>query len=182
MTDNVAAIARQIMWNRLISVVEEQAQTLLRTAFSPIVRESGDLSAGVFDTRGRMLAQAVTAGGATYALLDLVMDVPEPTAIRWVILGGVAAIAALMAIELTSKAPRTVEMAVHEMTRGAYATRFWWGGVVLGLVAPAVLVIIALAGDIDGAALPALAGISALVGLFAYEDAFVRAGQSVPLS
>lgn len=53
-------IRRQIMWNRLLAVVEEQAQTLLRTAFSTIVRESGDLSAGVFDLQGRMLAQAVT--------------------------------------------------------------------------------------------------------------------------
>ena len=42
----------QIMWNRLIAVVEEQAQVLLRTAFSPIVRECGDLSAGVFDLQG----------------------------------------------------------------------------------------------------------------------------------
>ena len=50
----------QIMWNRLISVVEEQALTLVRTAFSTSVREAGDLSAGVFDTAGRMLAQAVT--------------------------------------------------------------------------------------------------------------------------
>lgn len=50
----------QIMWNRLIAVVEEQAQVLQRTAFSPIVREAGDLSAGVFDVQGRMLAQAVT--------------------------------------------------------------------------------------------------------------------------
>ncbi|MGC1440230.1 MAG: hydantoinase B/oxoprolinase family protein, partial [Burkholderiaceae bacterium] len=53
-------IQNQIMWNRLIAIVEEQAQTLLRTAFSPIVREAGDLSAGVFDCQGRMLAQAVT--------------------------------------------------------------------------------------------------------------------------
>jgi N-methylhydantoinase B len=53
-------IERQIMWNRLNAIVEEQAQVLLRTAFSPIVREAGDLSAGVFDTQGRMLAQAVT--------------------------------------------------------------------------------------------------------------------------
>jgi N-methylhydantoinase B len=53
-------IALQIMWNRLIAVVEEQAQVLLRTAFSPIVRECGDLSAGVFDLQGRMLAQALT--------------------------------------------------------------------------------------------------------------------------
>ena len=51
---------RQIMWNRLLSVVEEQAQTLMRTAFSTSVREAGDLSAGVFDLKGRMLAQAVT--------------------------------------------------------------------------------------------------------------------------
>jgi N-methylhydantoinase B len=50
----------QIMWSRLISLVEEQAQALVRTAFSPIVRESGDLSAGIFDVEGQMLAQAVT--------------------------------------------------------------------------------------------------------------------------
>ncbi len=53
-------IRMQVMWNRLISVVEEQALTLLRTAFSTSVREAGDLSAGVFDPEGRMLAQAVT--------------------------------------------------------------------------------------------------------------------------
>ncbi|MEQ1929980.1 MAG: hydantoinase B/oxoprolinase family protein, partial [Parvularculaceae bacterium] len=50
----------QLLWNRLIAVVEEQAQTLIRTAFSTTVREAGDLSAGVFDRQGRMLAQAVT--------------------------------------------------------------------------------------------------------------------------
>jgi len=60
MTEATQLIDLQIMWNRLIAVVEEQAQVLMRTAFSPIVRECGDLSAGVFDTKGRMLAQAVT--------------------------------------------------------------------------------------------------------------------------
>ena len=50
----------QVMWNRLLAVVEEQAQVLIRTAFSPIVRECGDISAGIFDFEGRMLAQAVT--------------------------------------------------------------------------------------------------------------------------
>lgn len=53
-------LALQVMWNRLISVVEEQALSLVRTAFSTSVREAGDLSAGVFDTEGRMMAQAVT--------------------------------------------------------------------------------------------------------------------------
>lgn len=50
----------QVMWNRLLAIVEEQGQALIRTAFSPIVRECGDISAGIFDLRGRMLAQAVT--------------------------------------------------------------------------------------------------------------------------
>ncbi|MBI1942109.1 MAG: hydantoinase B/oxoprolinase family protein [Betaproteobacteria bacterium] len=53
-------LVRQVLWNRLIAVVEEQANVLLKTAFGPITREAGDLSAGVYDTRGRMLAQAVT--------------------------------------------------------------------------------------------------------------------------
>ena len=53
-------IQRQVMWNRLLAVVEEQAQTMIRTAFSTTVREAGDLSAGIFDLQGRMLAQAVT--------------------------------------------------------------------------------------------------------------------------
>jgi N-methylhydantoinase B len=54
------SVALQIMWNRLISIVEEQAQALIRTAFSTSVREAGDLSAGVYDESGAMLAQAVT--------------------------------------------------------------------------------------------------------------------------
>ncbi len=52
----LSQIRTQIMWSRLIAVVEEQAQTLMRTAFSTSVREAGDLSAGVFDAQGRMLA------------------------------------------------------------------------------------------------------------------------------
>jgi N-methylhydantoinase B len=50
----------EVAWSRLISVVEQEAQALLRTAFTNIVRESGDLSAGVFDLKGRMVAQAIT--------------------------------------------------------------------------------------------------------------------------
>jgi N-methylhydantoinase B len=59
-TNPLTQIHRQIMWNRLIAVVEEQARIMIRTAFSTTVREAGDLSAGVFDLQGRMMAQAVT--------------------------------------------------------------------------------------------------------------------------
>ena len=73
MTQKTSAVSNQVMWNRLISVVEEQAQALVRTAFSTSVREAGDLSAGAYDTDGRMLAQAVTGTpGHVNAMADAV--------------------------------------------------------------------------------------------------------------
>lgn len=80
---NIADIRLQVMWNRLISVVEEQAMTLLRTAFSTSVREAGDLSAGIFDPQGRMLAQAITgtpghvntmAGSVAHFIAEIGLD------------------------------------------------------------------------------------------------------------
>ena len=69
----VSEVAYQVMWNRLISVVEEQAQALVRTAFSTSVREAGDLSAGVYNEKGEMLAQAVTGTpGHVNAMADAV--------------------------------------------------------------------------------------------------------------
>ena len=53
-------IELEILWQSLISTVNEQARALQRSAFSPIVREAGDLANAVFDQRGRMVAQAVT--------------------------------------------------------------------------------------------------------------------------
>lgn len=73
MAKDPSNVAYQVMWNRLISVVEEQAQALVRTAFSTSVREAGDLSAGVYDVHGQMLAQAVTGTpGHVNAMADAV--------------------------------------------------------------------------------------------------------------
>jgi len=73
MTKLHSQVSFQVMWNRLISVVEEQAQALVRTAFSTSVREAGDLSAGVYDLKGQMLAQAVTGTpGHVNAMADAV--------------------------------------------------------------------------------------------------------------
>lgn len=62
MTENgsLDPVSLEILWTRLIAVANEQAAALMRTSFTPIVREVGDLSAAVFDARGRMVAQAVT--------------------------------------------------------------------------------------------------------------------------
>lgn len=60
MSGKLDIVAQNVLWNRLVSVCEEQANALMRAAFGAIVREAGDLSAGVFDANGDMLAQAVT--------------------------------------------------------------------------------------------------------------------------
>ncbi len=73
-----------IQWSRLISVVEEQARTLVKAAFSPSTREAGDLSAGVFDPTGRMLAQSVTGtpghvNSMAYSVLHFLEKFPANT-------------------------------------------------------------------------------------------------------
>ncbi len=133
-----------------------------------------------------LLAQAVVAGGAAYSTFDVVMDVPDVKAIRVVTLAALGALAALTATELwltglLTTGSRHVELAIAEMTRGRYAARFWGGGVAVGIVAPALLLAVAL-GTGSGAAIPAIAGLLIVAGLYCYEDAFVGAGQSVPLS
>ncbi len=60
MTRTFDPIQLEICWQSLIATVNEQAKALQRSAFSPIVREAGDLANAVFDRRGRMVAQAVT--------------------------------------------------------------------------------------------------------------------------
>jgi N-methylhydantoinase B len=59
-TDAIDAIELEVLWGSLISTVNEQARALQRAAFSPIVREAGDLANALFDRDARMVAQAVT--------------------------------------------------------------------------------------------------------------------------
>ena len=54
------SILLRVLWNNLISIANEQARALRRTAFSPVVREAGDLAVAVLDARGRLVANAVT--------------------------------------------------------------------------------------------------------------------------
>lgn len=53
-------VTLEVIWNRFLSVANEQQEALIRTAFSTIVRESQDLACGLFDTRGRMIAQSLS--------------------------------------------------------------------------------------------------------------------------
>jgi N-methylhydantoinase B len=53
-------VTLEVIWNRLLSVSNEQQDALIRTAFSTIVRESQDLACGMFDPKGRMIAQSIS--------------------------------------------------------------------------------------------------------------------------
>ncbi len=94
---------------------------------------------------------------------------------------GLAASALIIGLDTFGKHPTAqAERAATNMWRDLFARRFWLGGVVTGLVAPAILGVAFLAGA--GIGVLAAGGALALVGLWFYEDAWVRAGQSVPLS
>jgi len=51
----------EISWSRLISFVDEAAAALVRTAFSPVIREAEDYAVVLFDGQGRSLAQSTTS-------------------------------------------------------------------------------------------------------------------------
>jgi len=51
------AATLQIVWQRLISVADEMAAVLLRTAFSSVVRESNDLACAVLTAKGDLLVE-----------------------------------------------------------------------------------------------------------------------------
>lgn len=57
---SIDPVTLEVIWNRFMSVANEQQDTLIRTAFSTIVRESQDLACGLFDTKGRMIAQSLS--------------------------------------------------------------------------------------------------------------------------
>ena len=55
----IGPVELEVCWNRLVSIANEQAATMVNAAFSVVLGEMEDLSAGVFDHRGVMLAQSV---------------------------------------------------------------------------------------------------------------------------
>ena len=55
---SVDPITLEVIRNRLDVIADEMETTLLKSAFSPIIREAADASAAIFDTRGQTLAQA----------------------------------------------------------------------------------------------------------------------------
>ncbi len=130
-----------------------------------------------------LLAQAAVAGSATMLIGAALTSLPqEPVAfLSYVLVGGLAVHLVVALSEGLGHHPtQDGTRAAQEMTRGRYRA-WYWAGLGLGAVVPLFVVAGWFVGAGGGGALM-VAALLALVGLFAYEHAYVQAGQSVPLS
>lgn len=130
-----------------------------------------------------LLIQATVAGTAALLLVGVGLDITTNLAevLSWVLLGALLANALVIFAELFSSHPTVhIARAASTMTVGRYARLFWLGSVVVGHLLPLIFATIYLAGGPDYAF--ETAALLALAGLLAYEHAWVKAGQSVPLS
>ena len=116
------------------------------------------------------LVQALLAGSAALAPVAAVLEPAAMPALLWLLSGSAAAHLLMVAGETTvTHGTAHAHLAAHELTRGRYRRYFWIG---------AVLVAIGVAAPWIGTAV----AVSALLGLLAYEHAYVQAGQAVPLA
>ncbi|PHY05291.1 MAG: hydantoinase B [Alcaligenaceae bacterium] len=58
MSKNISALQLGIVWRRLTGLMDEVAQTFVRTSFSVVVRENWDLACSLMDADGRVFAQS----------------------------------------------------------------------------------------------------------------------------
>jgi len=128
------------------------------------------------------IVNAVLAGAGALAIAAVFAAPPLPLerALAWsFVIAGVVS-AGLIALDAFGPHPtRQAARAARNLWRDLYAARFW-SGAALATVLPVVLGAAFLAAG--GIALLVAGGAAALIGLWLYEDAWVRAGQSVPLS
>ncbi|MHB8146798.1 MAG: 4Fe-4S dicluster domain-containing protein [Vulcanimicrobiaceae bacterium] len=117
-----------------------------------------------------LLVQALVAGSAILLPFAAIFQ-PAAVGLLLVVLGISSAVHIVFVIaEMTMGHPTAhAHLAAHEMVRGRYGRWFWAGGI--------FLVVAVLAPWIGQVAVPL-----ALLGLVAYEHAYVQAGQSVPLA
>jgi formate-dependent nitrite reductase membrane component NrfD len=117
-----------------------------------------------------MVVQSVLAGSATLLLLTPWMDTAATEALRWALAGSALVHLLFVWGEHTLVHPTAnAHLASWEMTHGRYRAYFWTA---------VALVAIGLLGPVIGA----WAAAPALLGLLAYEHAYVQGGQAVPLS
>ncbi len=131
---------------------------------------------------GHTVLNALVAGAGALAIAALAIDSPAnvETALGWSLTIAAASSGLIATFDAYGRHPTAqAERAAKNLRRDLYAAQFR-AGVVLGALLPAAAGAAFLAGAPIGVL--AAGGAIALVGLWLYEDAWIRAGQSVPLS
>ncbi len=127
-----------------------------------------------------MVGAGMAVGGGATLIAGLATAVPVEPA-TWVMLTGSGLVGVITGLELRASHPTAnATAAMHHMIKGAYA-RQWWTGQLLLIVIPLAAAVLGLGFEAPAGVL-VFGGSSAMVGVFLADDAFVRAGQSVPLS
>lgn len=131
-----------------------------------------------------LLAGAVQGGAAALLLATAATTREEGllTNLGAALLAAVLATAALALAELYAPhANKDLAAAAALLKRGPLARRFWTGFLLVGVVLPALLLAVNLPLGLS-AGMAFSAALLALAGLWTYEDLWIRAGQSVPMS
>jgi Fe-S-cluster-containing dehydrogenase component/formate-dependent nitrite reductase membrane component NrfD len=132
-----------------------------------------------------LLVQAMLAGAAALGLLSWFLNAGSTlrNLFTIVLLSAIVVHLLLVLLEVFGAHSNShVAAAAHFISRGGLQRAFWGLFIIIGSALPVVMLSSALLAPIARPALLGVAGIAALVGLFAYEHCFVTAGQSVPLS
>lgn len=84
MTPVFDPIELEILWSRVVGVVDDSVDTLVRTAFSPSVREGNDMTCALMDVSGRTIAQSLTStplhtGVKSFTMRSLLKRYPAST-------------------------------------------------------------------------------------------------------
>jgi formate-dependent nitrite reductase membrane component NrfD len=129
-----------------------------------------------------LFVAAAVAGAAMLALVGSMAHAGTQAFVSGILLGGLLAHFLVLMAELLVPHPNAdTEAAARLMVRGRFWGRFWGGAVGAGIGLP-VLLLAPFAGGAPPIPVALLAALSALGGLFVYEDLWLKAGQAVPLS
>ena len=132
-----------------------------------------------------LLLQAVTAGAATLILVGVVtgLEGQVMATVSTILMVSLIVTAGVLLGEFAlTPISEDVRRATELLTRGALREKFWGLVMAVGILLPVIFLVWAGAQEQASWFLQPLSALMALAGLWVFENLWVEAGQSVPLS
>jgi formate-dependent nitrite reductase membrane component NrfD len=131
-----------------------------------------------------LLLQALTAGSATILIAGYFIETPlenRNTTLLILLIALIISLAMIMGEIALPHVSEDVRIATQVLIKGKLSARFWGLVVCVGMVVPITLAIVAY-WSTGSTVFSIAAAILALAGLWWFEDLWIKAGQSAPLS